>query len=180
VVTIENQSGAQKIVEHLIEIHNRRRIVFLQGQESHEDSTWREKGYREALESHGIRFDPSLVAPGGFNRQEARETIEQILLDGLEFDAIFTGDDESATGVLEALHHAGKRIPQEIAVVGFDDAPFSQYLTPPLTTIRAPTEKVGRTAIGQLLKVIKKEEVDPVILLPTELVIRVSCGCHSE
>lgn len=180
VVTIENQSGAQKIVDHLIEIHNRRRIVFLLGQDSHEDSLWREKGYRVALKSHAIRFDPSLVAPGGFNRDQAKETILQILLDGLEFDAIFTGDDDAATGVLEALHHAGMRVPQDIAVVGFDDAPFSRYLTPPLTTIRAPTEEVGRTAISQLLKLIHGEKYDPITLLPTELVIRSSCGCQGE
>lgn len=177
IVTIENQSGAQKIVEHLIEIHDRRRIAFLQGQDGHEDSMWREKGYRAALESHAIRFDPSLVARGGFNRDEARETTEQMLLDGLEFDAIFTGDDDAATGVLAALHHAGKRVPQDVAVVGFDDAPFAPYLTPPLTTVHAPTEQVGREAVRQLEHLIGGEPVESTVLMPTELVIRNSCGC---
>jgi LacI family transcriptional regulator len=179
VIAIENKSSAQKIVEHLIEIHNRRRIAFLQGQDGHEDSMWREKGYREALKSHDIPFDPSLVASGGFDHDKAKEAIAQMLMDGVEFDAIFTGDDDAATGVLAALHQAGRHVPHDVAVVGFDDAPFSRYLTPSLTTVRAPTEEVGRTAVRQLLKIIQNEKAEPLILLPTELVIRSSCGCQS-
>lgn len=179
VISIENKSSAQKIVEHLIEIHNRHRIAFLRGQDGHEDSMWREKGYREALKKHDIPFDSSLVARGGFNSDEAKEAVVQMLKDGLGFDAIFTGDDDAATGVLAALHQGGKRVPQDIAVVGFDDAPFSRYLTPSLTTVRAPTEEVGRTAVRQLLKIIQTEKPEPLILLPTELVIRSSCGCQS-
>jgi LacI family transcriptional regulator len=179
VISIENKLSAQKIVEHLIEIHNCRRIAFLRGEEGHEDSIWREKGYREALKNHDIPFDPSLVASGGFDHDKAREAIKQMLMDGIGFDAIFTGDDDAATGVLAALHKAGKHVPQDVAVVGFDDAPFSRYLTPSLTTVRAPTEEVGRTAIRQLLKILQAEQAEPLILLPTELVIRSSCGCQS-
>lgn len=177
VVSIENKLSAQKIVEHLIEIHNRHRIAFLRGEEGHEDSMWREKGYQAALKKHNIPFDPSLVARGGFNPDEAKETVIQMLKNGLEFDAIFTGDDDAATGVLAALYAAGKRVPQDVAIVGFDDAPYSRHLTPSLTTVRAPTEDVGRTAVRQLLKIIQAERPDPLTLLPTELVIRASCGC---
>jgi DNA-binding LacI/PurR family transcriptional regulator len=180
VISIENKSSAQKIVEHLIEIHNCRRIAFLRGEEGHEDSMWREKGYREALNKHHIPFDPSLVARGGFNPEEAKQAVAQMLNEDLGFDAIFTGDDDAATGVLDALRHAGKRVPQDVAVVGFDDAPFSRYLTPSLTTVRAPTEEVGRTAVRQLLKLVRAERAESLTLLPTELVIRSSCGCQSS
>ena len=177
VISIENKASAQKIVAHLIEVHDRRRIAFLRGQEGHEDAIWREKGYRAALQSHAIPFDPSLVAYGGFDPNIAKEAVARLITDGVEFNAIFTGDDDAASGVLAALHQAGKRVPQDVAVVGFDDAPFSRYLTPSLTTVRAPTEEVGRTAVRQLLKVIKTENAEPLILLATELVIRTSCGC---
>jgi DNA-binding LacI/PurR family transcriptional regulator len=180
VITIENKSSAQKIVEHLIVVHGRRRIAFLRGQEGHEDSVWREKGYREALKKHGVPFDPCLVACGGFDPQEAEDTIAQMLIDGVEFDAVFAGDDDAATGVLAALHNAGKLVPQDVAVVGFDDAPFSRFLTPSLTTVRAPTEEIGRTAVRKLLKILANEKVEPLILLPTELVIRHSCGCRGD
>ena len=179
VISIENKSSAQKIVAHLIEIHNRRRIAFLRGQEGHEDAIWREKGYRMALQSHAIPFDSSLVAYGGFDPNIAKEAVAKLITEAVEFDAIFTGDDDAASGVLAALHQAGKRVPQDVAVVGFDDAPFSRYLTPSLTTVRAPTEEVGRTAVRQLLKIIKTEYAEPLILLPTELVLRTSCGCPS-
>jgi LacI family transcriptional regulator len=178
VVTIENQSGAKKIVEHLIKIHNRCRIVFLQGPEGHEDSTWREKGYLEALEAHGISFDPSLIMRGNFDRTIAQASIDQLLSDNVIFDAVFTGDDESAIGVLLSLRKAGRRIPEDIAIVGFDDSVFANTLMPPLTTVRAPTEQVGNQAIRQLVRIIQGEEVEPRLVLPIELTIRQSCGCQ--
>jgi DNA-binding LacI/PurR family transcriptional regulator len=176
-VTIENQSGAQQLVSHLIEVHGRRRILFLRGPEGHEDSQWREKGYREALKAHGIPFDPALVTGGGFNRNEARQTMEQLLCNGADFDAIFAGDDDASVGVLLALRQAGRRVPEEIALAGFDDQVFASTITPPLTTVRAPTEQVGREAVRMLVRLIRGESVVPRLVLPTELVIRESCGC---
>jgi DNA-binding LacI/PurR family transcriptional regulator len=179
VVTIENQSGAQKIVEHLINVHNCRRIVFLQGPEGHEDSTWREKGYRLALKAFGIPFDPTLIRRGNFDRSEAQVSLERLLDDGVIFDAVFTGDDESAIGVLTALRKAGRKVPEDIAIVGFDDSIFANTLLPPLTTVRAPTEQVGKQAVQQLVRVIQGEEVEARLVLSTELTIRQSCGCHT-
>ncbi len=178
VVTIENQSGAQNIVEHLIEIHHCCRIVFLQGPEGHEDSTWREKGYRQALKAHRISFDPLLIRRGNFDRNVARSSMERLIAEGVDFDAVFSGDDESAIGVLMALRQAGKRVPEEIAVVGFDDSLFAGTLLPPLTTVHAPTELVGKKAVGELVRLIQGEEIEPRVVLPTELTIRQSCGCH--
>ncbi len=176
-VTIENKQGARMLVDHLIELHGYRRIAFLVGQEGHEDSYWREMGYRESLKAHDIPFDPKLVSVGGFDREVARAAVERWLREGLAFDAVFAADDDSAIGVLIALHDAGKRVPEDIAVVGFDDIALSRYLTPPLTTVRAPTEQVGREAIKQLVRLIRGESVEPLVLLPTQLVIRHSCGC---
>ena len=177
VVTIENKSGAQKLVDHLIEVHHCRRIVFLQGPELHEDSEWRERGYRESLEMHNIPFEDSLVGIGEFDEIVAASAIGQLLMDGVDFDAVFCGDDDAAIGVTTALQRAGRVIPDDVAVVGFDDVPLARFLTPPLTTVRAPTEQVGRDAIRQLVRLIRGEQAEPLILLPTELVIRRSCGC---
>jgi LacI family transcriptional regulator len=90
---------------------------------------------------------------------------------------VFTGDDESAIGVLNALRQAGKKVPEEIAVVGFDDSIFANTLLPPLTTVRAPTEEVGSKAVRQLVRVIQGETVESRLVLSTELKIRQSCGC---
>lgn len=177
IVTVENKYGAEMLVKHLIEVHGRRRIVYLQGPESHDDSLWRERGYREALNANGLPFIPELVAYGGFDEQEAFNTIENMLFDGVEFDAVFAGDDDAATGVISALKQAGRDIPNDISVVGFDDVPFSRFFNPALTTVRAPIEQVGREAVRLLVKCIQKQLCEPEVLLPTELVIRQSCGC---
>lgn len=176
-VTIENKHGARMLIDHLIEEHNYGRIAFLTGEEGQEDSAWREMGYRESLAAHGIPFDPDLVAAGGFNRTIAQDAIGRWLADGLEFEAVMAGDDEAAMGVLSALNRAGKRVPEDVAVVGFDDVYVSQYLNPPLTTVRAPTEQVGREAVGQLVRLIQGGGLAPIGLLPVELVVRRSCGC---
>lgn len=178
VITIENKSGAQSLVEHLIEVHNCRRIAFLQGPEGHEDSEWRERGYREALEQHNIPFEASLVASGGFDEDEARAAVENWLFEGVELDAIFCGDDDAAIGVITALQRAGKRVPQDVAVVGFDDVPVARFLMPPLTTVRAPIEQIGQQAVSELVALIRGEHIAEVVLLPVELVIRESCGCN--
>ena len=180
IITIENKSGAQKLVDHLIEVHHCRRIAFLQGPEGNEDSNWRERGYREALESHGIPFDELLVAKGNYDDAQAETVIEQMLLDGVEFDAVFAGDDDSAIGAMRAIKRAGRLIPQDVAVVGFDDIPFARYLSPALTTIRAPIEDVGREAVHQLMRLISGQQAEALTLMPTELVIRESCGCESK
>ena len=176
-VTIENKQSAKMLVDHLIEVHGRRRIAYLAGLEGHEDSHLRELGYRESLALHGIAYDKDLIAEGGFNGERAQAVVEQWLKDGLEIDAIFSGDDEMAMGALVALKNARKRVPQDIALVGFDDIGPSRYLSPPLTTVRAPIEQVGAEAVQQLMRIIRGEPVDPLVMLPTEMIIRQSCGC---
>jgi len=177
VVTVENKDGAREIVTHLIEVHGRRRIAFLRGPERQEDSAWRERGYKEALEAHGLKFDPELIAYGGFDRETGRAAVRGLLESGRSIDAIFSGDDEAALGSFSALQSAGLRIPEDIPVVGFDDLPFAPFLAPPLTTVRAPTEQVGREAVRQLLRLMRGEPAESLTLLPTQIIIRNSCGC---
>ncbi len=176
-VTVENKAASVKIVEHLILVHQRRRIVFMNGPERHEDSQWRKMGYCQALSRHHIPFDPDLVLRGDFDRSIAQASLARFISAGGDFDAVFSGDDESAIGVLNALQEAGKRVPQDVSVVGFDDQRLSAFLNPPLTTVRAPTADVGSTAARQLIRLIRTGEADLLTLLPTEIVIRRSCGC---
>jgi len=178
-VLIENQSGALRVVEHLIEVHGCRRIAFLRGPEGNEDSQQRQAGYELALQSHGIPLDPQLIGTGGFNEEEAATTIQRWVTQGMAFDAVFAGDDDAAAGVLSALRRLGRRIPQQVKVAGFDDLPVARYLTPPLTTVRVPIEAVGRQAIRQLVHLIRHEPAELLSLMPTELIIRESCGCQA-
>lgn len=177
VITIENQAGAQDIVDHLIDVHHRSRIVFVQGPAGNEDSGQRERGYRRSLNKHDLPFDPSMVVRGGFEANLARLAVLQLLSTGASFDAIFAGDDDNAIGVVQALRETGRRVPEDVSVAGFDDSLFARILTPPLTTIHAPIEQVGREAARQLIHLIHGEQVERRLVLPIELVIRQSCGC---
>jgi len=179
-VTFENKPGARALVDHLIEVHGYRRIAFLRGPENHEDSYWRELGYRASLDAHDIPFDPALVATGGFSQTQGRDAIRRWLHKGVVMDAIFAGDDDAATGAIMAIQEAGKRVPEDIAVVGFDDVHLSHPWMPPLTTVRAPVEEAGREAARQLMRLIQTGEANPQIRLATELIIRRSCGCPYE
>ena len=177
VVTIENQKAAEALVSHLIDVHGRRRIVFLRGPEGHEDSDLREAGYRRALEIHSLTFDPKLISRGEFIENGAYLAMRQLITDGVAFDAVFSGDDDSASGVLRAMREAGIRIPEAVSLAGFDDLPYAQHIAPPLTTVHSPIEQVGLEAVRVLIRLICGETVEPKIVLPTHLVIRQSCGC---
>lgn len=179
-VTFENKSSARKLIEHLIQVHGYRRIAYLQGPEDQEDSHWRERGYREAMGAHGISVDPKLVAMGGVRGGRARAVVADWIRQGLLPEAIFAFDDDSALEAIYALGQVGLRVPEDVAVVGFDDIHLAQYLAPPLTTVRVPVEKAGREAAHQLVRLITEGQAAPVSLLPTELVIRRSCGCELE
>jgi len=179
-VTIENRYGTQQAVEHLIAVHGRSRIAFLRGPEDNEDSEEREQGYLQALKAHGLPLDPTLVVRGEFEAAQAYAAVKQLISQGAMFDAVYTGDDDSAIGVVQALQEAGLRVPEDVAIAGFDDSLFARILTPPLTTVRAPIEQVGREAARQLVRLIRGEPADARTILPTEIIIRQSCGCNSK
>lgn len=181
-VTVENKLATRQLISHLIKEHGCRRILFMRGPEQQEDSYWREIGYRLALADFDIKFDDRLILSGLFERDPAYKAMKLFLADPDHppFDAVFAGDDEAAMGVYDAFREADLCIPQDIKVVGFDDSSVASFLTPPLTTVRAPTKEVGRIAARQLFSLLENEDIPHSTLLPTEIIIRQSCGCHNS
>lgn len=175
-LNVDNQAGIKAIIDHLVTVHGHQRIAFLRGPESEEDSYWRELGYREALQAHGLPIDPSLIGYGGFDEYISYTMVSEWLDSGMSFDAIFTGNDEAAPGVLNALNEHGLRVPEDVAVVGFDDDHLASRLTPKLTTVRSPIEQLGKEAVAQLLSLMEGKPT-PSKILPIELIVRQSCGC---
>jgi LacI family transcriptional regulator len=178
-VTVENKAATHNLIDHLIREHKKRRIIFMRGPVQQEDSYWRETGYRSALEANEIPFDENMVLTGQFERDVAYNSLNTFLGNGkrIAFDAVFAGDDDAAVGVISSLTEHGYRVPEDVAVVGFDDLRLSAFLTPPLTTVSAPTETVGRIAAERLFSLFDKQFQEDMTLLPTELIIRRSCGC---
>jgi LacI family transcriptional regulator len=180
-VTVENIEITKAVVNHLIQVHGRKRILFLRGPHEQEDSRLREAAYRSALQANGIDVDENLLLSGEFERDIAH-TVMNDFLDRekqVAFDAVFTGDDDAAIGVLKSLHEHQMRIPEDVAVIGFDDLGFASFLNPPLTTVRAPTRKVGQIATERLFALLENHPANDVLFLPTEIIFRRSCGCVS-
>jgi len=182
-VTVENIEITRVLVEHLIKVHGKRRILFLRGPIHQEDSLRREAGYKSALAVNGLPFDEGLILNGDFERDIAYHAMNDFLENTQhgDFDAVFTGDDDAAIGVLRALQQHSCQIPEKVAVVGFDDLAFAPFLNPPLTTVRAPTESVGRIAAERLFDLLDSQHSnkDEVVILPTEIIFRRSCGCNN-
>lgn len=178
-ITVENVEITKELIDHLIRVHGKRRILFLRGPINQEDSIHRENGYKSALKDNGIPFDEKLILDGEFERDISFDVMNRFLENGsrMEFDAVFTGDDDAAIGVLRSLRKHGLSVPQDVAVVGFDDLGFAPFLNPPLTTVRAPTEDVGRLAAEKLFKLLEDQPVNEMVILPTEIIFRSSCGC---
>ncbi len=180
-VTVENVEITRVLVDHLIKVHGKKRILFLRGPVHQEDSARREAGYRAALQQNGIPIDDNLILNGDFERDVAYTVMNEFLGKNkhIAFDSVFTGDDDAAIGVLKSLHEHSVRIPDDVAVIGFDDLGFAPFLNPPLTTVRAPTERVGKIATERLFGLLENHPSEEVIILPTEIIFRRSCGCDS-
>lgn len=170
-VVFENETGAYDVVNHLISQGNKR-IAYLRGPQGNEDSQQREVGYRRALNDASIEIDERLIGCGEFAVDDGRAAVQKLLDENLQFDAIFAGDDNSAIGAVEALNGYGLQVPNDIAVVGFNDDYMSQYIQPALTTVRAPIYQSGFEAAQKLLDMIEEKEVGMESSLPVELVIR--------
>ncbi len=179
-IHIENRSGTRQLIKHLIDVHNYRKMAFLRGPANNADSDLREQGMREALQEHGLRLDPELIGDGLYNEIQAEKVVRAWIEAGKRPEVIFGGSDEGAIGAVMGIKAAGLSVPEDIAVVGFDDLYHARLFSPPLTTVRAPTEQVGMLAVKTLIQILKGERTFSTTLLPTELVIRQSCGCPVE
>ena len=169
-----NWAGGLSAARHLLGLGHRR-IAVIGGPVGMLCSRARIDGYCAALASAGVEIDPALIRNGTFHHiggyQAARELFE--LPDPPT--AIFAGSDEQAFGVAEAARVTGRRIPEDLSVVGFDDLPMSRWVSPPLTTVRQPLAEMGRTAAEMLLTMIdRREPHGRQIELATELIVRSS------
>ena len=169
-----------RLIDHLIEKHGKKHILFMRGTAHQEDSHSRELGYKAALEKHHLVFDKQLILNGGFEQEIAYRAMKQFLAGAHpEFDAVFAGNDEAAYGTMAALKEAGLRVPEDIAVVGFDDQKLSATISPSLTTVCSPTYDVGFKAGEHIFSILQGVPTDRDTLLPTNPIFRRSCGCNA-
>jgi DNA-binding LacI/PurR family transcriptional regulator/anti-anti-sigma regulatory factor/putative methionine-R-sulfoxide reductase with GAF domain len=177
-IIVDNGKGIRDIVTHFIEVHGYRRIAFICGPENNEEAALRYRAYVDALAEHDIPLDPDLVAPGAFEYETGVEAV-RLLLDErkAEFEAVVAANDWMAFGALRALEEHGVRIPEDVALGGFDDVREAAASKPSLTTVRQPIHRLGYAGIGALLKLLAGEQVPERTMLSTRLVVRRSCSC---
>ena len=176
-VDVDNVSGARMAVEHLIRLGHRR-IATITGRLDMIAGQNRLEGYRQALQAHHIQVEEGLIFEGDFSESSGVMGMQRLL--PASPDAVFVASDMMAIGALKALRQAGCQVPHNVALIGFDDIPAASVIEPALTTVRQPIERLGSMAVDLLLSVLENssEEEAPThrIILPTELVIRASCG----
>lgn len=175
---VDNRQGMRLIIEHLIDVHKKRRIAFVQGPEGHREADERFIAYCEVLHEHGLKVDESLVCRGKFTERSGRDAV-RLLVDErhVSFDAVVAVDDETAMGVFSALQERNILVPDDVAVTGFDDIEMAEAHAPSLTTVKQPFFNLGYAGARQLLDNCIDEKNRGVTTLKPELVTRQSCGC---
>lgn len=179
-VLIDNTVGLRDALEHLVTEHGYERIAFIGGPESNVEAQERKKVYLDVLNGYGLPFDPSLVAEGDFTKYAGVRAVGEFLdIRGVKFRALAAANDEMALSAMEELQRRGYRIPQDIAIVGFDNVESTHFSSPTLTTVAQPIYEQAYKAVELALGLINGEHPHNVSL-PTEMVLRESCGCFSR
>lgn len=177
-VDVDNEAGAQKAVSHLLELGHRRIGFISNAPFSYSGAQDRLAGYAAALSAHGIPYDAELVKTAKFLPEAGWSAMGELLSLRDSPTAVFAASDVVALGAMSAVHAAGLLIPDQVAIVGFDDIFLAAQAHPPLTTIRVPAYGLGWTAAEILISLIEGDQSVSSVILETELVVRSSCGAE--
>ncbi len=180
-IVIDNTIGLRDVIRHLIEHHGRKRLAFVRGPVYNIDAEERYAAYRNVLAEYNLPFSPDLVTEGNFLYKGGEEAVYTLLDERhAQVDAIVSANDDMAFGVLDALQARGTKVPEQIAITGFDDSDKASVAIPSLTTVRQPIYLQAYKSVELLLEQIRGEIAPVSLSLPTEPVYRRSCGCYSS
>ena len=172
-VDVNNLEAAQEAVEHLISLGHRQIACITNAALPFTSAVQRLDGYRRALESAGIPFDPDLVREGDFEAKSGYKQMKSLLDSGKKFSAVFVASDAVALGAYKAIWESGLAIPDDISIVGFDNLPLSSFISPPLTTVHMPARQIAQDSCYLLMRLMKREfPASRMVSLPTTLIIR--------
>lgn len=179
-VDADNIAGGRLATEHLIRLGHTR-IAHIAGPEGVPNAIDRQIGYKQALRAHGLPVYPEYLVRGGFEEEAGRRAACRALTLYPRPTALFVANDIAAIGVLKACAELGMRVPEDVAIIGYDDAPVCEVSRPQLTTMRQPTEAMGFAAAGMLVDMLEKPGPipEPHRLFPAELIVRESCGASA-
>lgn len=175
-VGCDSIAGGRKAVEHLLSL-GRRRIGFIGGPQGMVETHQRYIGYQQALEAAGMSLCPERVAFTDFTPAQGVAAAERMLVAEPDLDGLFVCSDFMSIGIMESLRAQGRRVPDDISLVGYDDIQLAEFCSPPLTTIRQPIEQGGRLMVAKMLELIDGHATESATL-PINLIVRESCGAQ--
>jgi len=179
-VSVDNAAGTRAAVQHLLQVHGKRSIAFIRGPEASEEAEARLSAYRDALASEGIPVQERWIAPGDYETASGAQAVVTLLDERKvsihSLDGLVAANDCMALGALDELRTRGVDVPGQLALVGFDDIHSARVSRPALTTVRQPSEQMGREAFRRLASM-SDARTNGSLVLPTELIVRASCGC---
>jgi diguanylate cyclase (GGDEF)-like protein len=177
-VVVDDDVGMREAVTHAIRVHGYRKFGFVRGPEANQEAERRYRVFHDVMAEHDLPVRPESVVRGTFYRPSGEQSVVTLLDERrLDVDAIVAVNDDMAIGVVNALLARGVRVPEDVAVIGFDDLDAARFCFPPLTTVRQPFHRQGRVAAELLVAQCRGEPVPKRVVLRTELVRRRSCGC---
>ncbi|WP_437752252.1 SpoIIE family protein phosphatase [Sorangium sp. So ce1389] len=179
-IVVDNAVGIELAVEHMVDVHGRRRVAYISGPANNEESRARADAYVRALSARGLPQDERLFAFGAFSIDTGRAAMREILARTGDVDAVVAANDKMALGAIEELEARGLRIPEDVLVSGFDDAAIARFSRPSLTTVRQPIKRLGSVAADMMVRMLGGMDVPDTTLLEVELTCRESCGCRSQ
>ncbi|GEM46943.1 diguanylate cyclase domain-containing protein [Deinococcus cellulosilyticus] len=176
-VEADNIHGMESLIHHLIEVRKFTRLAFMRGIPGNQDSEVREEVFRRCVTQKGLTVHEPWMLTGNFSSSGAQQALEAALKESSpDFQVVVCANDEMAHGAITLLSQRGIRVPEDIAVVGFDDSEEFRHVVPALTTVRQPFFEQGVQAAEALMKLLQNQPVDLQLLVPTRLVVRESCG----
>lgn len=176
-VCLDNAGGIRQALAHL-QAHGHQRVAFVGGETGGGgDSFERLQAYQEGCRELGLESDPQLIHYGHFTTPGGYAATRQLIESGVVFTALLACNDESAVGAMQALKEAGRRIPQDVAVIGFDNRFESRSQNPALTTVNLPAYEIGWQSLELMLQRLNTDTIPPITRVATQLVVRESCGC---
>lgn len=176
-VMVDDRLAMADVIEHYITVHHFSRICFMTGRMEMEDAQRRLQGYQDVMEKYDLPVDDHMIFHGDYWRYKGDEAVEFFLAGEEMPEAIACSNDYMALAVCDALKKRGYRVPEDIAVSGFDDVDEARYADPRICSVRVPAEKMGREAVLQLVNLIEGKEVPKRILIPLHGNYRGTCGC---
>lgn len=178
-VSIDNVGTIRQAILHLMD-HGHQRIAFIAGYPGDltGDSGIRLRAFQQIVQEHGLVSDPRLIAYGSHGISGGQQAMQQILDSGVPFTAVLASNDESAIGAMSTLKSAGLRIPEDVAIIGNDDTVEAVTQAPPLTTFHSSPFRMGYQSLELLLDILEGRTFEEQVTIPTQLILRQSCGCQ--